>query len=307
LNDRPWFRGSGGNSIFNSQRLPTPFDLPSRGLLSLRVSRMVRRLTQSNLRSRLPVVRKGGPVVSLTSYGKRVETVHLTIESIASGRLLPSRLILWLDDADIIQNSSEPLIRLKERGLEVCFARDYGPHKKYYPYIESMDEFGLPLVTADDDVLYPIYWLERLVRAYEDRPDLINCYRARVVGLEAVGLRPYNDWPMCDSTEPTILNFATGVSGVLYPPEFLAALKQSGSAFESCCPRADDIWLHVRALRSGYKVRQVVRRKDLHFPSIPGTQNTALYHSNRQLGNDHQAAMTYSQGDLDTLRRLVRS
>jgi hypothetical protein len=303
----PGFRDPGGRSIFSSQVLSAPFDLPVRGFLSLRVSRMVRQLTQSNLRGRLPVVREGGPVVSLTSYGKRVETVHLTIESIASGRLLPSRLILWLDDADIIQNSSEPLIRLKERGLEVCFARDYGPHKKYYPYIESVDKFDQPLVTADDDVLYPSYWLERLVRAYEDRPDLINCYRARVVGLKAVGLRPYNDWPMCDSTEPTILNFATGVSGVLYPPEFLAVLKESGSGFESCCPRADDIWLHVRALRSGYKVRQVVRRKDLHFPSIPGTQDTALCHSNRQLGNDHQAAMTYSQGDLDTLRRLVGS
>jgi len=270
----------------------------------MRVSWIVRRLTERNLLTGAPVVRKGGPVVSLTSYGKRVETVHLTIESIAAGRLQPSRLILWLDDEGIFQNPPEPLVRLKERGLEVRLARNYGPHTKYYPYIESVSEFGLPLATADDDILYPSYWLERLARGYAEQPDLINCYRARVIAFQSDGLAPYSEWRTCSSTDPTILNFATGVSGIVYPPKFLTMLKRSGSAFESCCPKADDIWLHVLALRSGYKVRQIVKKPDLHFPALPGTQDVALQHSNCRSGNDHQAAMTYSRQDLDALRRV---
>ena len=39
-----------------------------------------------------------GPVVSLTTYGRRVHVVFLAIESIARGHTNPSRLILWLDD-----------------------------------------------------------------------------------------------------------------------------------------------------------------------------------------------------------------
>ena len=36
---------------------------------------------------RAPITQPGGPVVSLTSYGKRIHTVHFTIESIGRGRV----------------------------------------------------------------------------------------------------------------------------------------------------------------------------------------------------------------------------
>jgi hypothetical protein len=102
-------------------------------------------------------------------------------------------------------------------------------------------------------------------------------------------------------------NLATGVSGVIYPPAFLTVLKRTGSCFESCCPKADDIWLHVQALRSGYEVRQLVKTF-LHFPMIPGTQDMALQTSNWAMdgtGNDQQARMTYDQQDLDMLRGAI--
>lgn len=37
-------------------------------------------------------------VVSLTTYGKRLYSVSLTIESIMQGTMKPNRLILWLQD-----------------------------------------------------------------------------------------------------------------------------------------------------------------------------------------------------------------
>jgi hypothetical protein len=268
---------------------------------------MVSVLTRLHLSSELPVVGREGPIVSLTSYGNRVDTVHLAIESIARGRLLPSRLILWLDQEALFLNLPESLIRLERRGLEVRLSENYGPHTKYYPYLESCRDFSQPLVTADDDILYPVYWLERLAQANAQRPDVINCYRARVIALQAKGLAPYEDWHMCHSTQPTIRHLATGVSGVIYSPQFLAVLKRAGPAFKSCCPKADDLWLHVQALRSGYQVRQFV--KDfLDFPMIPGTQHMALQNSNRGepgAGNDRQAAMTYSREDLDILSSAV--
>ena len=59
------------------------------------------------LRNRLgrSPVATGGPgvVVSMTTYGKRVRTVHLAIESIARGAVRPARLILWLDEPELVE------------------------------------------------------------------------------------------------------------------------------------------------------------------------------------------------------------
>jgi phosphoheptose isomerase len=54
------------------------------------------RLHLQNVRSANPVVAHGGPVVSITTYGAKLKTVYLVLESIASGSLLPSQLILWV-------------------------------------------------------------------------------------------------------------------------------------------------------------------------------------------------------------------
>lgn len=278
--------------------------LPARLLEALRIYSIVRRLQRRNARSEESIVSVVGPVVSLTSYGRRIDTVFLTIESIASGSFLPSRIILWLDHEPTFQNLPDSLIRLKRRGLEVCLTVNYGPHTKYYPYIKVTRLFEVPLVTADDDILYPHDWLKRLAEAHSEEPAVINCYRARVIAFEGEALAGYEHWELCRETTPKTRHFATGVSGVIYPPMFLDVLRDAGTAFTDCCPRADDIWLHVQALRAGYKVRQFVS-KATHFPILPNTQQMALQHSNwgSQGGNDSQAAATYKREDLKALHR----
>ena len=263
----------------------------------------VARLAASNRFTTSTAVTPGGPIVSLTSYGERMKKVYLTIESIALGNLLPSRLILWLQDENLFRNPPAALARLAKRGVEVRFANNFGPHTKYYPYLEISDTFNSPLVTADDDILYPRDWLEKLVLAFRERPDVVNCYRARVIPFLQNGLAKYNQWELCDSADASFRHFATGVSGVIYPPALLASIKKAGRAFEQCCPRADDIWLHAQALRAGYKVRQFVP-KALHFTVRPGTQKTALEDSNRNASdaaNDRQAMLTYSEPDLEKI------
>jgi len=253
---------------------------------------------------RSQVTAPGGPVVSLTTYGKRIRTVHCTIESIAKGRMLPSRLILWLDDTDAFANLPEPLRRLQRRGLDIRLAKNYGPHTKYYPYLEREDAFATPLVIADDDNLYPNFWLKALVEAFNEFPEFVNCHRARVIAVNETGLGKYADWRLCSSTDPSFRHLATGVSGVIYSPPFLAVLKRAGRGFEACCPKADDLWLHVQALRAGLKVRQIGPQA-LGFSIIPGTQDMALACLNATYGdgNDQQAKTTYGSEDIDVLRR----
>jgi hypothetical protein len=242
-----------------------------------------------------------GPALSLTSHGTRINTVHLTIESIGRGSVLPSRIVLWLGDEDTVKTPPAPLRRLLARGLEIRFSRNYGPHTKYYPFVASDSSLDIPLVTADDDVLYPRLWLRGLVCAFRDYPDFINCYLVKVISFSGAEIAGYAHWRMCDSTEPTVRNVGMGFAGVIYPPEYLRVLKLAGCAFEQSCPKADDIWLHVQALRAGYKVRQVFSR-GCRFPLIPGTQEDGLWVTNHAGSNDRQVRATYTQMDYDTLQ-----
>jgi hypothetical protein len=239
-------------------------------------------------------------VVSLTSFGRRARTVGFTIESIAQGRLRPSRLLLWLDEAELLQNPGPLLTRLKKRGVELLSTENLGPHKKYYPFVASQPTFDQPLVTADDDVLYPVDWLEQLALKYRRDPQSVHCYRARVVGLAGSRFAPYATWAECSSDAPSHRHFSIGMAGVLFPPHVLSALRRSGDSFRDSCPRTDDIWLNLHAQRVGAKVRQV-RETPEYFMLLPGTQKVGLLHANVESGNDLALTRVYAPEDLARL------
>ncbi|MFM9057947.1 MAG: hypothetical protein ACKOSQ_02280 [Planctomycetaceae bacterium] len=288
--------------------LPLAHERLRRGAKRLCRPWWIARLRRRNLHDHEPLTdpRGNGPVVSLTSHAARIEEVFLAVESIGRGRLKPSRLTLWLAADLVATRLPAPLQRQQGRGLEVLPCADVGPHTKYFPLVMSPGGCERPLVTADDDQLYPRYWLARLHRAHKSEPGLVHCFRAHRIGFGPDGrLRPYREWTSCRGTVPSALNFATGVSGVSLPVAMLRALRDRGAAFLQCCPRADDVWLHAVALREGIAVRQlgVLPRA---FYEIPGTRPQGLSRANVGGGeNDRQIAQTYTADDRDRLRALV--
>jgi hypothetical protein len=214
-------------------------------------------LRSQNRFSSRPVIASGGPIVSLTTYGVRIRSVYLTIESIAAASFLPSRFILWLDDPGAFSDLPDTLKRLQLRGLEVRLTDNLGPHTKYYPTLGVMQDLNQPVVTADDDHLYTRSWLWRLMDAYRENPGVVNCHRAHVIRL----------------LEDRIA--------------------------------ADDIWLHVNALRAGLPTRQIGSwQRD--FPVIPGTQEQRLMNANVEGSqNDVQIAKTYSLQDIAVLQQAT--
>jgi len=269
------------------------------------VTRWIARLTKANSHQKTSVL-GDGPVVTLTTHGRRIHSVHLTIESIASGTLKPSRLILFVDEPQVMHTLPLALKRLCERGLEVQLSENFGPHTKYYPYVAGETSFAHALVTADDDILYPRYWLRALQRAHAAQPQLIHCFRAHLPLRSPDGtLAPYATWIPCETRTAAPHLFATGVSGVIYPPSFLSYLKKAGTSFRSCCPKADDIWLHVMALRHSYAIHQITRLPR-HFPTVPDTQSMGLVHTNATGGgNDAQISATYTPPDLQRLYQTL--
>lgn len=266
----------------------------------LRIGARAAWITLRNRWRKRSVVGTADVAVSLTTHGARLQTVHAVIESICAGTVRPRRLVLWLNPgpSSVLPKA---LTRLQAHGLEIRYVDNYGPHTKYYPYVTSIGEHACPMVTADDDMLYPPFWLERLVKAYEAEPQYVHCYRARRVKLAGGRLAPYGEWGFDTSGQPSFHNFATGVSGVIYPPVMMNALRDAGDAFRSCCPKADDVWLHAMAIRRGYRVKQLSKH-EMHFEAMPETQSSALFHTNLiGSGNDDQIAATYQADDLRAL------
>lgn len=244
--------------------------------------------------------------VSMTTHGNRIRSVHLALESIGRGDVLPRRMILWLDDPDAFARLPSTLSRLQARGLEVRLTSNFGPHTKYWPYVSSggCGPASAPtLVTADDDVIVPRYWLKRLLDRAQ--PATLTAYRAHTVGLKMDGsFAPYKDWKECWTSRASFAHFPTGVSGLAYPLEMQAALRSAGTQFLERAPSADDIWLHHISVKAGIPTQQVFRCP-LEFPLIPNSQSQGLYISNiHQSRNDDQIASTY---DTVSRQRIVQA
>ncbi|MCE5287676.1 MAG: hypothetical protein LLG14_00345 [Nocardiaceae bacterium] len=210
----------------------------------------------------------------MTTYGRRTKHVWKTIETIARGEVRPRRLILWLDEPN---PSQRQLRRLRARGLEIRECADYGPHKKYYPYVKT-ETLDVPLATADDDVYYPTTWLKSLVAAFDGSE--VVAYRSRVMSQS-----PYNLWPFCTDTAASVDILPTGVGGVIYPPTLLRVLRERGTDFTEVCPRADDVWLHYAAAANGIHARQVKPIAMEWWPQAPKSDR-GLWGENMATGND---------------------
>lgn len=260
------------------------------------------KLTWSNHRETASVVDPTSKVVvSLTSHGVRINSVHLCIESIGTGEHKPARLLLHISREYKGRRLSAALKRLSDRGLEVVFCDDVGPHTKYWPYVLSQERHNLPLVTADDDKMYGKGWLKALSNAWLLNPRDINCFRAREIKLAGKSMLPYGQWPLCSNTAPNPRHFATGVGGIVYPPHFLECLKKAGDRFLEVTPYADDVWLHAVAIRNGYQIRQL-ESDAVEPPEVPLSRYSALHKSNLRAGrNDDYIRATYTSADLTLL------
>ncbi|MDU0478650.1 hypothetical protein QVA66_05285 [Staphylococcus chromogenes] len=254
--------------------------------------------------SRIP--QEGDVIISLTTHGRRLDKVYLTLESIARG-YVKAPIVLWLDEPDFNGEYPETLRRLIRRGLQVrCSDGRYGPHTKYWGQFREVVGTDTRVVTIDDDMIYPEWFLQNLLFIGDLRSDVVIAYRAHRIELRDGHLMPYSKWSAANTCDASFLHFATGVSGVLYPPTFISYVVEQGDVFMQLTPRADDVWLHACALRSGHPIRQVYAQPR-HFAVIPTTQIGALVVGNTLMGgNDEQIRKVYTAEDVAQLLEASR-
>ena len=236
-------------------------------------------------------------IVSLTTYGRRIYDVALTIESIMQQSMKANRIVLWLDDSFKGNHLPTALTSQMERGLEIAYCKDIRSYTKLIPSLKSFPDDAI--ITVDDDVLYDPYLLCNLTTAYQKNRNSIHCCRAHRMLFDADGtLKPYNQWEAC--VKETGINknlFFTGVGGVLYPPHSLDEAILDEDVFLSICPDADDVWFNAMAIKKGTPVNKVFTAlgKDPYLIN-ESVQDTALSIKNvNKCGNNRQIQAVFSK------------
>lgn len=232
-------------------------------------------------------------IVSLTSYDERFSDLEITLYSLVNQKIKPDRIILWLDKERYTLNNLPYIItKYLKNGLEIRFVEDIRSYTKiYYALKEFLDSI---IVTADDDIFYPKYWLERLYYSYISNPQNIHCHRAHRLILENQEIMPYETWIKHAKEESARFdNFLTGVGGVLYPPNCFSSEVLRKDIFLKYAPTADDIWLWIMAVVNNRKIRIVKNHiKTLTCVDLIGQlgikNKKTLYSINSKGANDKQ-------------------
>lgn len=159
-------------------------------------------------------------IVSLTSYGDRLNTLSICLKSLLNQTKKADKILVYLTDDIKESHLPSSLLELRDRGIEYRFVPlDLKPHKKYY---YAMQEFPDDIiVTVDDDVIYYKEMLSELYKTYLKFPKCIVTGRAHEITFNDDGsIKAYDDWNWCSQKyeQPSMKLLATGAGSVLYPP-----------------------------------------------------------------------------------------
>lgn len=209
-----------------------------------------------------------GVVISLTSYYKRFSTLYLTLESLFQQKTKYSfqvSLVISQEDISLYGGLPKNIEKYIERGLNLIIVEENLKSYKKAFYTLELNE---PLITVDDDVYYPEWWLDNLLNQVEFYPDTVLAYRGHYILSDNDGFKKYESW--LNESDNFYLDkgsysfLPTGTSGVYYPAGALNGLNESKEYFLKLCPTTDDLWFKYLTTINGFKSKRI-QRKNIHF------------------------------------------
>jgi hypothetical protein len=223
--------------------------------------------------------RKQKIYVSLTTISSRIKKLVKTIDSILKQTAKPDEIRVYLSkkpylfDEGINEEQIPPKLKQynKEGKIKIIYTENTGPYRKLLPILKEKWNKKCIIITADDDVIYPLDWIERLLEESEEFPNSIIAHRCRDMKIEGKKIAPYNSWELISlksyiKDENSINSkrvFPTGRNGVLYKPSFFKEIIFD-KMFLKLCPYNDDIWFKIISLVSGTN-NQVIFSDEWHF------------------------------------------
>jgi len=194
--------------------------------------------------------RQNNLIVSLTSYGERLSDLRYTLYSLITQTVLPEKIIVWLDDNDVIP---EYLRIFETYGVEFSYCENIKSYKKLIPTLRKFP--NKCIITVDDDIFYNKNLIKKLWKYHIKWPDCKIAHIAHdVLFSDERTLMPYTKWKhnVCKTKKKNAC-FPTGVGGILYPTKLYNSEFLDNKLFTKLCPNADDVWFYFMGLLSEQK------------------------------------------------------
>lgn len=212
-------------------------------------------------------------IVSLTTFGDRLQKVDIAIRSILNQTYLPEKIMLNVHKS--YQNQvPEKLKSLVSDFVELNWVEEDSPHIKLLPTLQQAPDKCI--ITVDDDVIYPRDLIEKLYLQHLNNPGHIIANHIRVIQRDRQGnLMPYKSWVFDGKSDNPKLYLALGFGGVLYPPAIFNSEVFDSEKYMQLCPKADDLWFKAMALRNEIEILPLQEKPASLYP-IAGTQTISL-------------------------------
>ena len=231
--------------------------------------------------------------VSMTSYPARIPYVYLALKSLLLQSYKPDRIILWLADSQFPDRKlPQELRELEPAGVEIQWCDDLYGHKKYYYCVKYQKENEV-VITFDDDIIFPVNAIKRLIKKHQQYPGCLVCERAQSIDYERDGaLKNPGKWKVISDIgvrRPSYsLNPSPGGGCLLpfcaFPGDAVNEEKIRELAFKN-----DDLWYMFMAAENGVRT---VKTQKYHkpFSVIDGSQFEQMATEN-VIGNVNQVIM----------------
>ena len=224
-------------------------------------------------------------IVSLTSFKTRLLTIDRVIDSILEGTLIPDKIVLTLFYKDYYLISKKINEYFIKKNIEIIIVNiDIRPHKKYF---FSMQKYPYDIIiNIDDDILYEKSTIESLYNNYLKFPYYISARRVNLIKYNKTTGKAlaYKYWSK-DYTllkKPSFDLLATGVGGILYPPNILKINYSLIYDLDNCIT-SDDLFLKHR--ENLFKIKTVWVPNN-YLMGIKTIHQQGLYNGENIINND---------------------
>lgn len=215
----------------------------------------------------------------MTSFPARIDYVHIALKSLMTQSYKPDRIILWLANEQFPNHIlPKNLLNLQKYGLEIKWCDDLYGHKKYFYCISEQlpDEV---IITFDDDIIYPVDSIKRLMKTHEKFPECLICERAQSIDYESDGsLKNPGRWKTISNVgckKPSYsLNPSPG-GGCLIPYNGFCKDAINKQKIKELAYKNDDLWYMFMAAENGTRT---VKTQKYHkpFSLISGSQTVQM-------------------------------
>lgn len=194
---------------------------------------------------------------SLFKYGKTEYKVVLT---------------LYKDD---VKDISEELQLLIDNGMVELIIADENlkSHLKYFYVMQKYRD--LPIITIDDDTIYPVAAFDYMLEEHYKNPDLVLCRSCQQFTYTNHKINETEKWLHNPQNNIAQINHAEGYAGILYPPNCLKITDDLIPEIKQCI-KSDDIFLSVLEIRNGIKIYYLPKMRHEFVLSTKGENSISL-------------------------------